>query len=60
MEIARGRMDGEPLTFMISNPKFGIKTHVGVLEFSAPDGICYLPTWVRPPINSLDDGVPLS
>ena len=47
IEIARGKMDGEPLTFMVSNPKFGIKTHVGVLEFSADDGVCYLPTSVR-------------
>ena len=55
IEIARGKMDGEPLTFMVSNPKFGLKTHVGVLEFSADDGVCYLPTWVRNYYS--DDGI---
>jgi ubiquitin fusion degradation protein 1 len=35
-----------PMIFMISNPVVGKKTYCGVLEFSAEEGLCYLPYWV--------------
>jgi ubiquitin fusion degradation protein 1 len=35
-----------PMMFMVSNPQLGKKTHCGVLEFSAEEGLCYLPYWV--------------
>jgi len=31
---------------MISNPQVGKKTYCGVLEFSAEEGLCYLPYWM--------------
>jgi hypothetical protein len=34
------------MIFMISNPQMGKKTFCGVLEFSAEEGLCYLPYWV--------------
>lgn len=45
------------MMFMVSNPQMGKKTHTGVLEFSAEEGLCYLPYWVRIQPNStqLDD-----
>ena len=41
-----------PMMFMLSNPQMGKKTHCGVLEFSAEEGLCYLPYWVRSVILS--------
>ena len=35
-----------PMIFMISNPMLAKKTYCGVLEFSAEEGLCYLPYWV--------------
>ena len=35
-----------PMTFMISNPQMGLKTHCGVLEFSAEEGMCHIPIWM--------------
>lgn len=35
-----------PMMFMVSNPQMGKKTYVGVLEFSAEEGLCYLPYWM--------------
>jgi ubiquitin fusion degradation protein 1 len=35
-----------PMMFMISNMVMGKKTYVGVLEFSAEEGLCYLPYWM--------------
>jgi len=35
-----------PMLFMISNPQMGKKTYCGVLEFSAEEGMCYLPIWM--------------
>ena len=35
-----------PMIFMISNPQMAKKTYTGVLEFSAEEGLCYLPYWV--------------
>jgi len=42
-------MDIEPpWTFELINPRERNKrTHGGVLEFTAPSGIVYLPQWVR-------------
>ena len=34
------------MTFMISNPQMGIKSYCGVLEFSADEGVCYIPYWM--------------
>ena len=34
------------MLFMISNPQVGKKTYCGVLEFSADEGVCYLPYWM--------------
>ena len=35
-----------PLTFEVMNPSKNKATHVGVLEFVAPEGHAYLPFWV--------------
>lgn len=35
-----------PMLFMISNPQMSKKTYCGVLEFSAEEGLCYLPFWM--------------
>jgi len=37
------------MLFQISNPDFpeGKKTHVGVMEFTATEGQCYVPYWVN-------------
>jgi len=35
-----------PMMFMISNPQMAKKTYCGVLEFSAEEGLVYLPIWV--------------
>ena len=35
-----------PMIFMISNPQMGKKSYCGVLEFSAEEGLCYIPIWV--------------
>lgn len=35
-----------PMLFMLSNPQMGKKTYCGVLEFSAEEGLCYLPYWM--------------
>ena len=34
------------MLFMISNPQMAKKTYCGVLEFSAEEGVCYLPYWM--------------
>ena len=40
---------------MLSNPQMGKKTHCGVLEFSADEGLCYLPRWIMDQLF-LEDG----
>ncbi|CAN0165515.1 unnamed protein product [Scytosiphon promiscuus] len=35
-----------PMLFELSNPSQGSRTHCGVLEFSAPEGSCYIPHWM--------------
>eukprot|EP00904_Undaria_pinnatifida_P002860 jgi/Undpi1/12575/HiC_scaffold_6.g02244.m1 len=35
-----------PMLFELSNPSVGNRTHCGVLEFSAPEGSCYIPHWM--------------
>lgn len=44
-ELARLRIS-YPMTFMISNPHISKKSYVGVLEFSAEEGMCHLPIWL--------------
>lgn len=36
-----------PMLFRLENPARGTVTHVGVSEFTAPEGRCYVPHWVR-------------
>jgi len=43
------------MIFMLSNPQMGKKTHCGVLEFSADEGVCYLPRWIMDQLF-LEDG----
>jgi len=40
-----------PMMFSVSNKD--LKTHCGVLEFSAPEGSVYLPSWVPSTIACL-------
>lgn len=35
-----------PMMFAVSNEQDTLSTHCGVLEFSAPEGIVYLPPWM--------------
>lgn len=35
-----------PMMFQIVNPQSGKKTHCGVMEFSAEEGVAYLPYWM--------------
>jgi len=35
-----------PMMFEVTNPQTGMKTHCGVMEFSAPEGVAYLPYWM--------------
>ncbi|EGC29230.1 hypothetical protein DICPUDRAFT_51398 [Dictyostelium purpureum] len=35
-----------PMLFEISNPITGRTSHCGVLEFTAEEGVCYLPYWM--------------
>lgn len=44
-ELTRMRIQ-YPMTFMVSNAQMGLKTYCGVLEFSAPEGVVYLPVWM--------------
>ena len=36
-----------PMLFQIENPAIGKRSHCGVLEFIAEEGLCFLPHWVR-------------
>ena len=36
-----------PMLFRLENPVHMTVTHVGVSEFSAPEGRCFVPHWVR-------------
>ena len=38
---------GYPMVFKLVNHRTGRQTHCGVLEFSAREGITYLPGWVK-------------
>lgn len=44
-ELARLKIS-YPMTFMISNPQMAKKSYCGVLEFSADEGVCHIPTWM--------------
>lgn len=47
LKTARLDIEG-PWTFELINPRDHTrKTHAGVLEFTAPQGMVYLPQWVR-------------
>jgi ubiquitin fusion degradation protein 1 len=35
------------MLFKVTNEGVERSSHCGVLEFSAPEGTCYLPYWVR-------------
>jgi hypothetical protein len=35
-----------PMMFELKNPVNSAKTHCGVMEFTAPEGIAYLPYWM--------------
>lgn len=44
---ALARLDVEyPMLFQLTNMQNNAVTHCGVLEFSAPEGTCYLPYWM--------------
>lgn len=34
------------MTFMISNPMTSKRAYVGVLEFTAEEGMCHIPIWM--------------
>lgn len=36
-----------PMTFKITNDRTGASSHCGVLEFSAKEGVTYVPGWVQ-------------
>eukprot|EP00470_Lotharella_oceanica_P015617 CAMPEP_0170196268 /NCGR_PEP_ID=MMETSP0040_2-20121228/63475_1 /TAXON_ID=641309 /ORGANISM="Lotharella oceanica, Strain CCMP622" /LENGTH=296 /DNA_ID=CAMNT_0010445637 /DNA_START=29 /DNA_END=919 /DNA_ORIENTATION=- len=35
-----------PMMFQVKNPKNDAKTHCGVMEFTAPEGVAYFPFWM--------------
>jgi len=35
-----------PMMFEVASDETGAATHCGVLEFSSPEGVIYLPNWV--------------
>jgi ubiquitin fusion degradation protein 1 len=37
------------MLFSITNERQNRQTHTSVLEFTAPEGSCYMPYWVRTP-----------
>lgn len=43
-----------PMHFMVRAPRTGRHTHCGVLEFTAPEGRCYLPLWMMQQIGAED------
>ena len=43
-----------PMHFMVRAPRTGRHTHCGVLEFTAPEGRCYLPLWMMRQIGAED------
>jgi ubiquitin fusion degradation protein 1 len=40
-----------PMMFSIRAPQATVKSHCGVLEFSAPEGIVYIPPWMLSTLN---------
>lgn len=36
-----------PMIFKITNDRTGASSHCGVLEFSAKEGVSYVPGWVK-------------
>lgn len=48
-----------PWMFKLSNPSNpAATTHAGVLEFIAPEGVCYLPYWMMKSLH-LNEGDPI-
>ena len=43
-----------PMMFELKNPQSQICTHCGVLEFTAEEGMCYVPEWVTQPLSFLN------
>jgi ubiquitin fusion degradation protein 1 len=41
-----------PMIFKITNDRNGASSHCGVLEFSAKEGVSYIPGWVKKQHNS--------
>jgi ubiquitin fusion degradation protein 1 len=35
------------MIFKITNDRTGVSSHCGVLEFSAKEGVSYIPGWVK-------------
>ena len=54
--LARLRID-YPMLFKISNVGKQRHTHCGVLEFSAPEGCCYMPYWMMQNLLLEDGGI---
>jgi hypothetical protein len=47
-----------PMMFEVSNPVAqGFKTHCGVMEFSAEEGVAVLPHWLMQHLNIAEGGV---
>lgn len=46
MSLARLHIE-YPMLFKIVNEGANRHSHCGVLEFSAPEGSCFMPYWVR-------------
>jgi ubiquitin fusion degradation protein 1 len=36
-----------PMMFQLTSATTSLSTHVGVIEFVANEGLCYVPHWVR-------------
>ena len=46
-----------PMLFNIENVKEKTKTHCGVLEFIADEGVCYLPYWMMQNLRLVEGDV---
>lgn len=44
-----------PMLFRVVNPHASKMTHCGVMEFSAPEGIAYLPVWMMAQLELQDE-----
>lgn len=47
LQVLMNKPDIEyPMMFKLTNPVLSMSTHAGVLEFTAPEGQCYVPSWI--------------